>query len=528
MYISGIAARGGVGKRMRFGGPIDSMNLLMELKSPMGLRQATAQRYVSNSITFTAIERPVVTAKGKPHKLGTFRVPLLKSPTHFGHFSSRVNRLYNEDKYSASVLTIPRIVEEERKVEPEEESEEVEEEKDSTKEAEEAATAAPSAASASAVSDAAVAKGDGVAVGAKDVPASHTVFSFNIFDGHGGEQCSKFLALNLTKIIEESTSLVEPSDKARNELIKKYWKNIGGYWKRWYKHRKNNFSAMFATDLQLRLENFPNFHDDLGARLPLGFLEADYEFFESEDNKSGSTCTSTFIETIYPNESEGEQVYDNYYFNRKSILKLTVAHIGDTKAILVDKNGEAHALTEAHHPSNPNEASRLRKYAANFFMTDSFGEERFISLANTRAFGDLNFKQMGVTAEPEISLYIIGDSEVIKKKLTKEEILQYTVGGLGGDECMLILITDGVTDILTDQEVADIIMVNVNMKSQKRATPQFCAEEVIKFVEYIGGDDNSTCLVVRLNGWGHWPIVDRTGELRQERLNDFSPRGDRT
>ncbi|CAH2352780.1 [Pyruvate dehydrogenase [acetyl-transferring]]-phosphatase 2, mitochondrial [[Candida] railenensis] len=525
MYISGIAARGGVGKRIRFNGQIDSMNLSMESKSPMGLRRPMGHRYVSSSITFTAIERPSVTSKGRPHKLGTFRVPLLKSPTHFGHFSSRVNRLYNEDKYSASVLTIPRIEEVEEK-QVKEEIEEVQVGKEGVKEAEEAGTAGSTPTSA--VSDA-VEGNDGTIAGyGNSATAPHTVFSFNIFDGHGGEQCSKFLASNLTKIIEESTGLVEPSDKIRTELIKKYWKNIGGYWKRWYKHRKDNFSVMFASDSQLRLENFPKFHDDLGARLPLGFLEADYEFFESDDNKSGSTCTSTFIETIYPNETEGEQVYDNYYFNRKSISKLTVAHIGDTKAILVDKNGEAHALTEAHHPSNPNEASRLRKYAANFFMTDSFGEERFISLANTRAFGDLNFKQMGVTAEPEISSYIIGDSEVIKKKLTKEEISQYTVGGLGGDECMLILITDGVTDILTDQEVADIIMVNVNMKSQKRATPQFCAEEVIKFVEYVGGDDNSTCLVIRLNGWGHWPILDRTGELRQERLNDFSPRGERT
>ena len=162
----------------------------------------------------------------------------------------------------------------------------------------------------------------------------------------------------------------------------------------------------------------------------------------------------------------------------------------------------------------------MRKYAANFFMTDSFGEERFISLANSGAIGDVEFKQMGVTAEPDISQYIIGDGQVIRHKLTADEIKNYTVGGLGGDESFLVLCTDGVTGVLTDQEIADIVMVHVNMKGTPRATPQVGAEEVIKFVEYVGGDDNATCMVIRLSGWGHWPIEDRTGELRQQRMND--------
>lgn len=158
-------------------------------------------------------------------------------------------------------------------------------------------------------------------------------------------------------------------------------------------------------------------------------------------------------------------------------------------------------------------------------MTDSFGEERFIALANTRAFGDINFKQMGVTAEPEVTEYIIGDAQTIQQELSPEQIKTHTVGGMGGDESFLILVTDGVTDVLTDQEIADIVMVHFNLKGHDIASPQMGAEEVIKFVEYVGGSDNATCLIIRLNGWGKWPVIDRTGELRQERLNDFNPRG---
>lgn len=416
-------------------------------------------RNISNSVTFTSIDRAHKTPTLQPDKTSKLKVPLLKSPSHLGHYSSRVNRIYNEDKYSACVLEL-----------------------------------------------------DG-----------RTTFNFSIFDGHGGEQCSTFLQSFLAETVEKSTALCT-DETERSELVKKYAKNIGGYWKRWYKQREQNFQRM-ATMLLISLLQNIAVKDDLLMRLPMAFLETDYKFFEQEDNTLGSTCTSVFLETIFAElAGEFKPVYENYYFNRETVSTLTVAHVGDTKAIVVDKNGEAHALTEPHHPSSPVEASRLRKYSASYFMTDSFGEERFISLANTRAFGDLSFKEMGVTAEPDVSQYIIGDGSTIQKMLTAEEIKDYTVAGLGGDESFLILCTDGVTNELTDQEIADIAMVNFNNRGHLKATPQVCAEEVVKFVEYIGGDDNATCLVIRLNGWGKWPVMDRTGQLRQERMNAYSPR----
>ncbi|KAK6453738.1 phosphatase 2C-like domain-containing protein [Scheffersomyces xylosifermentans] len=423
-------------------------------------------RAVSSTISFTAIDRSagIPMATTTPLKQGRLRIPLLKSPSHLGHFTSRVNRMYNEDKYSANVL---------------------------------------------------------------ELPGEKTVFNFNIFDGHGGDQCSTYLSKELSAGIENASSLIEPGeegDSKRDELAKTYWKTIGGYWKRWYKHKDENFKNMSDASTAWSLAKIADIKNDLPYRLPLAFLKTDYDFFLQDDNHSGSTCTSALIETIYSEPGAFQPVYENYYFNRKTISMLTIAHVGDTSAILVDRTGKAHTLTPSHHPSNPVEAARLRKYAANFFMTDSFGEERFVSLANTRAFGDVNFKQMGVTAEPDITQLVIGDAQTIQSEMTPEEIKQHTIGGLGGDESFLILCTDGVTDAITDQEIADIVMVHFNMKGLQTGTPQLCAEEVIRFVEYVGGDDNATCLVIRLNGWGKWAVSDRTGELRQARLVDFNPR----
>ncbi|KAI5965529.1 PTC6 [Candida margitis] len=417
-------------------------------------------RYISDSVVFTPVERSPATPSdtSKPKLEGRLRVKLLKSPSHLGHFTSRVNRPYNEDKYSANVLTI---------------------------------------------------KGN-------------EVFNFNVFDGHGGDQCSKYLTENLALNVECGDDLVKKK-KAREDLVKKYAKNVGGYWKRWFKHREKTFAAWQTSKLPITSFKKDIEKNDLPFRLPLSFLNTDYEFFQQEQ-QSGSTCTSAFFQTIYTNPVKSVPVIENYYFNRNTISLLTIAHVGDTRAIVVDKNGIANALTVDHHPSNPLESKRLRRYAANFFMTDSFGEERFIALANTRAFGDISYKEMGVTAEPEITQYIVGDSKDISQKLTADEIKKYTVGGLGGDECFLILCTDGVTNVLTDQEIADIIMTHYKRQGHVKATPQFCAQEVVKFVEYVGGDDNATILVIRLNGWGNWPNIDRTGELRQQRLDDYNPR----
>ena len=59
-------------------------------------------RYLSDSISFSSKNKVQDEANGKNnYKL---RVPLLKSPGYFGHLSSRVNRRYNEDRYSAYLL----------------------------------------------------------------------------------------------------------------------------------------------------------------------------------------------------------------------------------------------------------------------------------------------------------------------------------------------------------------------------------------------------------------------------------------
>lgn len=162
----------------------------------------------------------------------------------------------------------------------------------------------------------------------------------------------------------------------------------------------------------------------------------------------------------------------------------------------------------------------MTKYASDFFMTDSFGEERFINFANTRSFGDLSGKDKGISLEPEFFDFVIGDSSKLNfyKKLHRDDAPLSHIRDFGGDECFLVLISDGVSNYLSDQEVVDIVMSTANNKGLLKGTPHELAKEVVKFIEVIGGSDNATCNVIRLSGWGHWPMIDRTGKLREAKM----------
>lgn len=93
-------------------------------------------------------------------------------------------------------------------------------------------------------------------------------------------------------------------------------------------------------------------------------------------------------------------------------------------------------------------------------------------LANTRAFGDVNSKRIGVSAEPEIHRLEMNAAEY----------------------SFLVLMTDGISGTLTDQEVADII--------KEAKTPDEGARNVTSFATEVTKEgDNATCLVIRLGGW---------------------------
>ncbi|KAJ5983290.1 hypothetical protein N7481_005389 [Penicillium waksmanii] len=398
------------------------------------------------------------------------RIPLRSAKHHYGAVTARGTRPANEDTYQAGVIDVPAF--------------------------------------------------------AKRPPASLTIkrskiFYFGIFDGHGGSECSTFLKENLHEYIQDTAAEFEVSSVLRNKqlqiggadslpvlqagnrqligdleksLVQNWRRLVGGYFKRF----KPATFSYYGSDSDVDPETAPDGKVSMEEILEYAFLRADLDFVKAqaakrdddlvlaekplnEDEilhspsltrspkiggrsrfKGGSTGTTAMISTPSPTP----------FWHPAAPSSLLVSHVGDTRALLCSTDtGEAIPVSSNHHPSSPIEAARLRRYATTF-VTDSFGEERMSGLANTRAFGDVQSKRIGVSAEPELNRIEMGPAEF----------------------SFLVMMSDGVSGTLLDQEIVDII--------KEAKTPEQGARDVVGFATEVSKEgDNATCLVIRLGGW---------------------------
>ncbi|RPA95085.1 protein serine/threonine phosphatase 2C [Choiromyces venosus 120613-1] len=372
--------------------------------------------YFTMHLRRAAVKSERSSKSSEPHDT-VVRIPLRSAKQHFGVSRSRGNRPYNEDWYQAGVIDIPPF------------------------------TLAPDSA-----------------------PTDPSVFYFGLFDGHGGEDCSAFVKDYLHTYIEQSAKAFSENEEQKismqTQLVSSWKDTVGGYFRR------------FKPDFEGRGEA-----GEMEAVLTYAFLKADMDFitrtkpwFLTGEHalqaggapkkpipfKGGSTASIALIST--PTATP--------FWDPKTTATLITAHIGDTRILLSSTStGLALPLTTNHHPSSPTESRRLRRYAT-AFVSDSFGEERFGVLANTRSFGDVSQKRLGVSAEPE----------VYQRELKPSEY------------AFMVLMSDGVTGILTDQEIVDIV--------KECRTPDEAAKELVAFADEVTTEgDNATAVVVRLGGW---------------------------
>ena len=438
------------------------------------------------------------------------RIPLRSAKHHFGVSVSRGTRPYNEDTYQAGVIDIPAF----------------------SKRTARTLTRAPASSPLQAYreqqkKEQESGSGQGEGTSAESANGDPQVFYFGVFDGHGGTDCSGYLSEKLHESIEETarkyelkstlnatTDKVDNKEKKKAEpqykdddikaegatgtdatscdpsiavrlqtaLIKSWKETVGGYFRRFKPTYFSSDSkptiatvlihAFLQTDLsfllaQLRLTSDANdlvasdrplnANDDLHSpSLPPPPTQHKKPF------RGGSTASIALISTPTPTP----------FWHPSTHSTLYTAHCGDTRILLSRvSNGQAVPLTTDHHPSAPSESQRLRRWAASF-VTDSFGEERMSGLANTRAFGDMGSKRMGVSAEPEIRHLDLAPSEY----------------------AFMVLVSDGVSGGVGDQEIVDLV--------KEAKTPELGAREVVSFATEVGSDgDNATALVVRLGGW---------------------------
>lgn len=427
------------------------------------------------------------------------RIPLRSAKHHFGATTARGTRPGNEDTYQAGVIDLPAF-----------------------------AKRPP----ASLTIRRPGAKGSPPPPegrGAENARGDPQVFYFGVFDGHGGPECSAFLKDSLHEYIQDAAAEFELQSSLRNretsesdssqdglpiiqggnrhrigelekELVRRWRHLVGGYFKR-FKPTHFAYSGTGSPAPAVTSNSETSNQIDgvtIEEVLEYSFLNADLDFVSAQaakrDNdlvqadqplnqddvlygpshlgshkiggakrfKGGSTGSVAIISSPTPTP----------FWHPAAPSSLLVSHVGDTRILLCSTaTGQAVPLTSNHHPSSPIEGSRLRRYAATF-VTDSFGEERMSGLANTRAFGDIHSKRIGVSAEPEMHRLEMGAAEY----------------------SFLVLVTDGISGTLPDQEIVDII--------KEARTPDEGSRAVTSFATEVTREgDNATCLVIRLGGW---------------------------
>ena len=84
---------------------------------------------------------------------------------------------------------------------------------------------------------------------------------------------------------------------------------------------------------------------------------------------------------------------------------------------------------------------------------------------------------------------------------------------VGPEYSHLTLISDGVSSVVSDEEVSDL--------ARAASTPRDAADRIVDFASEMQSQDNLTAIVIPLAGWGKITGPDRTKEFREDRLTQL-------
>ncbi|GFE52652.1 phosphatase 2C domain containing protein [Babesia ovis] len=272
-----------------------------------------------------------------------------------------------------------------------------------------------------------------------------------VFDGHCGYKCAEYLTKHL-----------------KNNILSVYRQAV-----RSTRQKKSEKDVPVDESAEVKA---------LMQGCSKGFEMTDKNFCNIASNYhlwDGSTAT---ISLIYGPDEEG-------------CLKLITAHAGDSRALLCSMTESdqclAQALTTDHKPNDAKERQYIEKNGGYVEFTQ--GAWRCISkgrngqptsgLATSRALGDYPLKHPNriVSSEPDVCVYTINFD----------------------NDLFLVLVTDGITAVLTNQEIVDLVCEAID----EECSPDAAAERVVATAEQRGSLDDKTCTVIYF-GW-HRDLFDK-------------------
>lgn len=275
-----------------------------------------------------------------------------------------------------------------------------------------------------------------------DEPLEELGVYFAVLDGHGGTQVADMVKEKLHKNVLQQMRQKQVQPASRDEKIK--------------------------------------------LAIKEAFLQTDKEILALAERKKfelvGSTCVSVIL---HGNPKLG------------TALRLVVSNLGDSRAVLC-RAGQAVPASEDHRPTRIDEKKRIERVgglvlqvrgawrvatSTNPNSMNKAARREYQGLAMTRSFGDLHFKRpIGLAiAEPEVRIVPLSDKDLF-----------------------IVLATDGVYDVLSNQEVIDLAM-------RHWREPEEAAKNIVRSAYKRGSEDNLTVLVVQF-GWADKSVPKYVGK----------------
>jgi len=205
---------------------------------------------------------------------------------------------------------------------------------------------------------------------------------FGVFDGHGGDQCSKYIARRIEEQLTKDG--LPPDDVAVKDLV----------------------------------------------------LRLDKEFLDSEQ-PSGSTGTMCIVQKP---ETGDRHVLRVINIGDSRVL------LGRRDGTIVDGGGTCQGLTVDHKPDHPSERERIERCGGTVEMKEGNVPRVNGDLAVSRSFGDRDYKRTGgpgpedrpVTADPEMGQFECGAADflllvcdgVSEGNFPNPEVVQFVADGL--------------------------------------------------------------------------------------------------
>ena len=162
--------------------------------------------------------------------------------------------------------------------------------------------------------------------------------------------------------------------------------------------------------------------------------------------------------------------------------RIVCSNAGDSRAIVVRRDGSIVRLSRDHKPGMPDETRRISELGGRVIYWGRWRVEGL--LAVSRAIGDASLKPY-ITAEPEICEYDVGK-----------------------DDLFLILSSDGVWDVMDNEEAAHVVIASscaMEDGKLKIDTDRFkwAARNLCEHARSCGSADNFSVIVVDLKSCGN-------------------------